>query len=135
MGREVRRVPPDWEHPTDEDGNWIPVLDRPYDPMATDELGDPYGAIDHRPNWTDEERTHYQWYENVSEGTPMSPPFSTKARLVQFIVENGDPVYGDITKEQAEYFVEHEYAPSFIVVPGQKPMGGMQYLPGDLGEK
>ncbi len=128
MAREVRRVPPDWKHPKDEEGNWIPVLDQPYNAMK-DEFDGAYDAIDFRPNWPVEEMTHYQWYEDVSEGTPMSPPFATEAELVDYIVEHGDPVYGDITREQAERFVQEKWAPSFIGIPGKKMIGGMQYIP------
>ena len=31
MGLEIRRVPPGWEHPTDERGEHIPVLDEDYE--------------------------------------------------------------------------------------------------------
>ena len=31
MGREIRRVPADWEHPKDEHGNYIPMYDQSYD--------------------------------------------------------------------------------------------------------
>lgn len=34
MGREVRRVPPDWEHPKDHNGRYIPIYDKPYAAMA-----------------------------------------------------------------------------------------------------
>lgn len=30
MGRTIRRVPKDWEHPTDENGRYIPLLEGPY---------------------------------------------------------------------------------------------------------
>lgn len=30
MGREVRRVPKEWKHPTDEHGDFIPLLGRSY---------------------------------------------------------------------------------------------------------
>lgn len=126
MSREVRKVPADWEHPTDLEGNYLPVFDRPYDPMDADDV---YGASNFRPDWTDEERTHYQWYEDVSEGTPLSPPFPTETELVDHIVEHGDPVYGDITRAQAEQFVKDKWAPSFIGIPGKGLIGGMQYIP------
>ena len=129
MGREVRRVPADWEHPKDSEGNYIPVLDQPYDPIADPEEFGVYGARDFRPNWTSEEMTHYQWYEDVSEGTPMSPPFATEAELVDYIVEHGDPVYGAITRQQAERFVRDKWAPSFIGIPGKGLIGGMQFIP------
>jgi len=30
MGREVRRVPANWKHPTNKDGEYIPLLEGPY---------------------------------------------------------------------------------------------------------
>lgn len=44
----------------------------------------------YRPRWTADEATHYQLYETVSEGTPLSPPFASKAELVEYLVERGD---------------------------------------------
>ncbi len=40
-----------------------------------------------------ETSTWFQLYENVSEGTPVSPPFSTKEELVNYLVEFGDYWY------------------------------------------
>ncbi len=34
MGREVRRVPPGWEHPRDRNGKYIPMHDSNYDEKA-----------------------------------------------------------------------------------------------------
>ena len=36
MGREVRMVPPDWEHPKDESGSFVPLLDGSYAERAQD---------------------------------------------------------------------------------------------------
>lgn len=36
MGREVRRVPADWQHPTDERGNFIPLYGRSYSQALAD---------------------------------------------------------------------------------------------------
>ena len=30
MGREIRRVPPNWQHPTGDNSNFIPLLDCTY---------------------------------------------------------------------------------------------------------
>ena len=36
MGREVRRVPPHWEHPKDETGAYIPLFDGSFKEAATE---------------------------------------------------------------------------------------------------
>lgn len=128
MGREIRRVPPNWDHPQKERYNSLkgeyeqgyqPLFDEPYrEGMAEwlknhllwlegkhpDQLdgsgkeyenyadwdGNPPDVKYYRPNWKEEDRTWWQIYETVSEGTPVSPPFATKEELVEYLVENGD---------------------------------------------
>lgn len=51
--------------------------------------GDPPERKYYRP-WKDEEATWFQVWETVSEGTPVSPPFETKAELIDYLVTNGD---------------------------------------------
>lgn len=119
MGREIRRVPPNWEHPRDKDGNYIPMLDQTYEDAgkewiasciewamgqnkyqkigkgrpASDRrslllLGMPPNEEYYRPAF-DAEPTHYQYYENTSEGTPLSPVFATEAELEIWIRKEG----------------------------------------------
>lgn len=38
-------------------------------------------ASDYMPDWPEAERTHYQMYENTSEGTPISPVMATPEDL------------------------------------------------------
>ena len=81
----------------------------------------------HRPKWKDGEATWFQVYETVSEGTPVTPPFATKAELVEYLVANGD--FWDQkrreeggsgmpcepwNREAAEQFVNDAWAPSMI---------------------
>lgn len=106
MGREVRRVPANWEHPKNENGNYIPMFGRSFaqevadwdeaaakweqglksdwqggwKPKDADETfpysewaGDRPVESDYMPDWPESERTHYQMYEDTSEGTPISP--------------------------------------------------------------
>lgn len=85
----------------------------------------------YRP-WTDDEATWYQVWETVSEGTPVTPPFPTKAGLVDYLVANGDfwdqkrredKARGRFVgmncdpwgREQAEAFVNSGWAPSLVV--------------------
>jgi hypothetical protein len=115
MGREIRRVPADWDHPKNDDGSFHPLYDEYYGKKCeewyaecikaggkhvTDE-GEVYWFHDwdgNPPNkeyyrdrdWTAEEATHIQMYETVSEGTPVSPVFATKQELVGYLCEHGD---------------------------------------------
>lgn len=144
MGRKIRRVPPNWEHPKDDDGNFQPLLDRGFDealaewlegyelwkngehPDQTDKdgnkrdyefwewWGSPPNPEYYRPDWQ-EEPTHYQAYENVSEGTPISPPFATTDELITYLVEEGDYWGNKWHPEAAASLVKHSYAPSMMM--------------------
>ncbi len=95
MGREVRLVPPGWEHPRDERGEYIPQFDENY-------RG---------------EDARFQVYENISEGTPVTPAFTTEEELEEYLVEAGDdwdrkrgtspPSRGAVRE-----FIKHRYAPT-----------------------
>jgi hypothetical protein len=43
----------------------------------------------YRP-WRDDEATWFQLWQNVSEGSPVSPPFATEEELIQYLAANGD---------------------------------------------
>lgn len=118
MGREIRRVIPNWEHPKTKNGDqYQPMFDRTFEEECKkwiegfeswidgthpdfEEYGDKYAYWEwegnppdrkyYLPHRTDEEATWYQLYETVSEGTPVSPPFETKKELIDYLVENGD---------------------------------------------
>jgi hypothetical protein len=73
---------------------------------------------DHRPDWPAETVTHYQFYENVSEGTPLSPVFETLQELEDWLVEVGDG-WGSCSREAAQAFCKDGFAPSFIGIGGK----------------
>lgn len=145
MGREVRMVPPNWEHPAIElcdEAGLQPMYDRTYE-FARKEWLD--GLAAHRPEehdgvdfweydggppdrayyrpWEDKEATWYQLWETVTEGTPVSPPFETKEELAQYLAgsgdfwdqKRGDPGWGI---DSATAFVKAGYAPSFAIAGG-----------------
>lgn len=159
MGREIRRVPADWVHPIYESdsiqararvGEFRPLFNRDYDSACVewyekaaafkpiddikfyhDYNGNPPDKKTYRDRaWTAEEATHYQMYETVSEGTPVSPVFATKEDLVQYLIKNGD--YWDQKRAQegtmigqpgwneqsARKFVQCEFAFTMIVANG-----------------
>jgi hypothetical protein len=120
MGREVRNVPANWDHPKMEgryDDRLQPMHDRTFDQAAAEwkadfaawERGDrPDYCSDGSKNleywewnggpperayyrpWKDEEATWFQVWETVSEGTPVTPPFATKEELVEYLISDGD---------------------------------------------
>ena len=55
----------------------------------------------------------WQLWENVSEGSPISPVFDTKEKFIEWLVGEG---YSRIA---AENFSKSGYAPSMAVIPGQ----------------
>ena len=152
MGREIRRVPADWEHPkyTGDDaptasriGSYRPLFDEDYEsacvkwyreaadfkPTANcrwyhEWNGDPPDARSYRDRaWTAEEATHWQVYETVSEGTPVTPHFATKEELVDYLVAHGDfwdqqRGDGGWNRSSAERFVASEWAPTMVVSSG-----------------
>ncbi|MEK7766309.1 MAG: hypothetical protein AAB368_08730 [bacterium] len=144
MGREIRRVPPGWEHPKDGDRDWyFPKFDKSFDTAkrewaegfmaweaGADEnrasleadggrayywewAGAPPDAADlYRPEWPAGAATAYQVYETVSEGTPVSPVFSSLAELEAWLVTQG------YSSEAARAFAEGGWAPSAVIAGG-----------------
>lgn len=133
MGREIRRVSPNWEHPKDAKGKYRPLFDSTYRQAIIGhfkELGwylkrprylkewielwpnDEY----HRPHWKTEP-THYQIYETVSEGTPISPVFARLDEMKVWLLGEG------YSEKASQKFVESGWAPSMIFVPGKGVSG------------
>lgn len=140
MGREIRRVPKDWEHPKDTNGNYKPMYNATFagavrdwkedflkwengtDPQKAKHpdrefwewAGDPPDRESYRDRvWTKEEATCYQIYETVSEGTPTSPIFETTDEMAAWLVSEG------YSKEAAKVFVREGWAPSMLLVTGE----------------
>jgi len=150
MGREIRKVPKNWNHPRDKRGNLQPMFDEVYEEVADrwvarciawanrdiaklKEFGQWIGTdaadaerifrehpyfwqwTDNPPNpdyyrmkW-DSPAECYQIYENVSEGTPVSPVFETKAEMAQWLVDQGH------SEDAAARFIEAEWAMSMMI--------------------
>ena len=145
MGREVRRVSPDWEHPTNERGHFVPLFDgctfaehadawlkgkeqwesgahEHFDDLHTWEEwdGDAPDERDYSPACTHEQATAYRVYENVTEGTPVSPVLKTREDLVTWLVDVGDRmgiggVAAPMLPEQAERFIDTGFSFSMVV--------------------
>jgi len=120
MGREIRMVPPNWEHPksTDFPDRLQPMFDRNFTDAAREwkeafakwEAGERpeycddaesraleyWEWTDNPPErkyyrpWKDEEAIWFQVWETVSEGTPVTPAFPTREALAVYLSKHGD---------------------------------------------
>lgn len=131
MGRELRRVPADWEHPKGLEGHYISLLGRSCaedvvrwdeerkrwvdgfkkrytvypefewipkeyddDHPFEEECGQRPFYGDYMPDLPEEERTHYQMYECVTEGTPISPVMPDVESLCHWLEDNKASAFG-----------------------------------------
>ena len=113
----------------------------------SDWAGDRPNPKYYRP-WKEEEATWYQLWENVSDGTPVTPPFPTKGQLIEYLVENGDfwdqarrreGVTGmdcdPWSREAAETMVNDGYRPMLIITPSGEALKPRDARPhGEQGE-
>jgi hypothetical protein len=121
MGRELKRVPLDFDWP--DDRLWPGYCIGPV--YATNENSPPMDE-DLEDKWQEyfsERKIHppegdgYQVWETVSEGSPIGPVFATASACVEWLVQQG------YSKEGAEAFIESGWAPSFAVCGGVTAMG------------
>lgn len=132
MGREVRRVPANWQHPKDQRGRYIALFDGSgyaarlseweeeaakwargeFPEYASEESrkltyeewnGKRPDAADYMPRWTAEEATHFMMYEDTSEGTPISPAFATPEELARWLVDNNASAFGSDTASYSSW--------------------------------
>ena len=123
MGREVRRVPANWEHPKykkwEGQQSYKPLHDGDRYQSAHDEFLkklhrdglqgaiDYYGRApdenDYMPRWAPEERTHYMMYENTTEGTPISPVFASPEELARWLADTGASSFGGMTASYEQW--------------------------------
>lgn len=130
MGREVRRVPLDWQHPDGcslfdgynaavaewdegkiqwdkgfvQDYSTFPVVSwKPLDGVDTECRsfeewhGERPKQEDYMPDWSAEERTHYQMYETTSEGSPISPVKASPEELARWLADNNASAFAGMT--------------------------------------
>ena len=116
MGREVRRVPADWQHPeyeqwqdrqgykplhgtsyTDAAEQFMAKANAEGLQAAVDYFGVAPDRADYMPEWAEEQCTHYMMDENTTEGTPISPAFETPEKLARWLVENDASAFADQT--------------------------------------
>jgi len=146
MGREVRRVPRNWQHPRDEEGGFIPMSE--YFPYNAEEIEEglrdgwleddpPNYGCPVMPEWSEDERTHFQMYETVTEGTPISPVMETLEDLARWLADNkANASAGQTaTYEQWLTMIKAGWAPSFMLVPGKGLISGVEAMGDEQDDK
>jgi hypothetical protein len=149
MGREVRRVPADWQHPKDclyGDDRFRPLHDGADYQDAHDgfmeklrEEGlqaalDYYGRApdenDYMPRWSEAERTHLMMYENTSEGTPISPAFETAEELARWLADNGASAFANSTATYDQWLatIRRGSAISAVSIGGGPLVSGVEAM-------
>lgn len=126
MGREVRRVAPDWEHPA-ANGRYIPLYGELFLQAWTAwEIGRRHWIKGEREDfetgqWKPHDATYsydewdggpprevnymppeafgewFMMYETTSEGTPISPAFPTPEKLAEYLYETGASAFAGMT--------------------------------------
>jgi hypothetical protein len=174
MGREVRMVPANWNHPKYDTnsapypnrvGKHIPLFKGSYaeaaadwdeartkweeglvrdyanggwKPKSEDHIGrytEWEGARpspdDYMPDWSEDQRTHHMMYETTSEGTPISPSFTTPEKLARWLADNKASAFGSQTAsyESWLYVANGGFAPSAVMTDaglesGVEALGG-----------
>lgn len=152
MSRKIRRVPKDWQHPRDEKGHYKPLYDQDYETAFTEwqeekaefesddnaeerkrivaeydchTFEDWHGSAPNRSHYRPafaSEPTHYQVYEDVSEGTPTSPVFASLEEMRAWLISEG------FSEKAADRFAETGWAPSFVMVNGRMSGIGIHSL-------
>lgn len=138
MGREVRRVTADWQHPQEDNmlggkcpkplhegytrakKEFLDMLSKDGLQEALDYFGRAPNQEDYMPDWDDGERTHYQMYETCSEGTPISPVMASPEELAQWLSDNGASSFGSMTATYDQWLsvCKGGWAPSAVVQNG-----------------
>jgi len=146
MGREVRRVPANWEHPTGRDGRHIPMHKAMlYEPAEVEEgirdgwLTDepPHYGMDIMPDWPSEERTHLQMYETCSEGTPISPVLVTPEELARWLADNKASAWAGMTASYEAWLhtIKEGSAVGSVWSPGHGMVSGVEAYYHDRDEE
>lgn len=143
MSREIRRVPKDWEHPKKRNGSFQPMYDDDFATEAEKWISnfllwqkgehpeqDPnykyYWEIDTPPDPLyyhsfSSDPTHYQIYETVSEGTPVSPVFETEDQIYEWLIGRG------VSEKAARNFVRDKWCISGMFSPETGFVSGMNF--------
>jgi hypothetical protein len=129
MSREIRPVALDWEHPRDGDRTYSDGSIRYFPLHSREDLlfriqdqeenpGDYDGdeeinLDDYMPELPEGTPYGWQMYETVTEGSPISPIFTTKDELAEWLA-SPDAGQEQVSQAAARAFVADGWAPTFI---------------------
>lgn len=85
---------------------------------------------DYMPNWPEVERTHYQMYETVTEGTPISPVMETPEALARWLADNNASAFADMgaTYDQWLTTIKRGWVVSAVGIQGKGLVSGVEGL-------
>jgi hypothetical protein len=143
MGREVRMVPENWEHPKDVQGRYIPLWALSFTEMLNEynaETVHEYPAPrpeEYMPEWPEQERTHMMMYETCSVGTPISPAFKTAEELAHWLADNNASACGSQSASYDDWLatINVGYAPSMVLLEGGMLVDGVAFTGSQRAEK
>lgn len=84
---------------------------------------------EYMPDWPAEQRTHFQMYEDTSEGTPISPPMPTAESLARYLADNNASAFGGDTATYEGWLgmIRAGWAPSIVIADGRM-MSGPEFV-------
>lgn len=82
--------------------------------------GNPPDREYYRPKWGEGEATHCQIYENVSEGTPISPVFESTEEMLGWLLAQGH------SEKASQCFIRDGFAFSMAFIPGVGLIQGIE---------
>lgn len=83
------------------------------------------------PRWREKDRTHFQLYQTVSEGTPISPVFANLEEMAQWCGTQARPVWVNTrmdVKQWRAFFGEGGSAPSMVITPERGVESGAEWV-------
>lgn len=114
-----------------KDGDkWIPRTGDELAMTFSDWDGERPDPADYMPDWPESERTHWQMYEDTTEGTPISPVMDSPEMLARWLVDNGASAFAD---QPASYemwltMTQRGSAPSAVMVSGGPLVSGVEAM-------
>jgi hypothetical protein len=136
MGREVRRVPMDWQHPMEWREQWdradqrvkMKLVPKPLhnrDILRYYDEGEEIDESTMMPVFPEGTATGFCMYEDTSEGTPISPVFETPEELARWLADTGASAFGQMTATYEEWLsmARAGWAPSAISTGGELHSG------------
>jgi hypothetical protein len=126
-----------WER--NNEPEWEPI-DPKHAGMTYEEYNGAKPDQDHYvPDWPEAERTHYQMYEDTSEGTPISPVMDSPEALARWLTDNRASAFGGMTASYEAWLnvCRGGWAPS-MVIKGNVMTSGVAFSAAPLephGEK